>query len=71
MNQRNQDSIRKTVAGLLKLLYPQATAGAVSPDVLRELLAFALEMRQRVVDQLAAMKPAEFREIAFDFALSP
>jgi ATP-dependent Lon protease len=69
MNQRNQDSIRKTAAGLLKLLHPQLTAGDVPPDHLKEVLDFAVEMRKRVIDQLAAMKPTEFRDIAFDYNL--
>lgn len=69
MDQRNQDSIRKTAAGLLKLIYPQLKAGEVPPDKLKEVLDFAVEMRKRIIDQLAAMKPTEFRDIAFDYNL--
>ena len=69
MDQRNQDSIRKTAAGLLKLIYPQLKAGEVLPDKLKEVLDFAVEMRKRIIDQLAAMKPTEFRDIAFDYNL--
>jgi ATP-dependent Lon protease len=70
MNQRNQDSVRKTAAGMLKLLYPHLTAGDGSVQVLREVVEFSVEMRKRVIDQLALMKPTEFREIAFDFSLA-
>ena len=70
MNQRNQDSIRKTTAGLLKLLHPQHAAGEVPAVLLREILEFAVEMRKRVVDQLAVIKPAEFRDISFEFELA-
>ena len=70
MNQRNQDSIRKTAAGLLKLLYPQHAAGEVPAVLLKEILEFAVEMRKRVVDQLAVIKPAEFRDISFEFELA-
>jgi ATP-dependent Lon protease len=68
MNQRNQDSIRKTAAGLLKLLYPHLTAGDVSPESLKAVIDFAVEMRKRVIDQLAVMKPTEFQGILFDYA---
>jgi ATP-dependent Lon protease len=70
MNQRNQDSIRKTAAGLLKLLHPQHAAGEVPAVLLKEILEFAVEMRKRVVDQLAVIKPAEFRDISFEFELA-
>jgi len=70
MNQRNQDSIRKTAAGLLKLLHPQHAAGEVPAVLLKEILEFAVEMRKRVVDQLAVIKPAEFRDISFEFEVA-
>jgi ATP-dependent Lon protease len=57
---RNQDSIRKTTAGLLKLVYPHRDAESVRPDELRACLDLAIESRQRVLDQLARMTPAEF-----------
>jgi ATP-dependent Lon protease len=68
MTQRNQDSIRKTAAGLLKLLYPHLTAGDVPPESLKAVIDFAVEMRKRVIDQLAVMKPMEFQGILFDYA---
>src|SRR5438876_3796386 len=52
MNQRNQDAVKKTAAGLLKLLYPHLAAGEVPKQVMEAALAFAVEMRKRVVDQL-------------------
>jgi ATP-dependent Lon protease len=69
MNQRNQDSIRKTAAGLLKLLNPQHPPGEVPPALLKEILKFGVEMRKRVVDQLAVIKPTEFRDIPFDYVI--
>jgi predicted ATP-dependent Lon-type protease len=60
------DAVKKTVAGLLKLLYPHLAAGEVPMPVLTEALGFAVEMRKRVVDQLAVMKPAEFKDASFD-----
>ena len=57
---RNQDSIRKTTAGLLKLVYPRRDAESVRPDELRACLDLAIESRHRVLDQLTRMTPAEF-----------
>jgi predicted ATP-dependent Lon-type protease len=65
-----QDSIRKTAAGMLKLLHPHLTAGDAAAENLREILDFSVEMRKRVVDQLALMKPTEFRDISFEFRLT-
>jgi ATP-dependent Lon protease len=69
MNQRNQDAVKKTAAGLLKLLYPHLAAGEVAGTVLAPVLQFAVEMRKRVVDQLAVLKPAEFKDAGFDCTL--
>ncbi|MCG2658874.1 MAG: BREX system Lon protease-like protein BrxL [Kiritimatiellae bacterium] len=65
MTSRNQDAIKKTTAGMLKLLYPNMTADQVDADKVRALVAFAAEMRKRVVDQLAVMKPEEFGGVSF------
>lgn len=66
MNQREQDPIKKTAAGMLKLLYPQFSPGEVPKNVLDSVVAFAVEMRKRVIDQMAVMKPAEFQEVCFE-----
>jgi ATP-dependent Lon protease len=65
MNQRNQDAVKKTAAGMLKLLYPHLASGDIPRSVMQSVLVFAVEMRKRVVDQMAVMKPAEFQDIAF------
>jgi ATP-dependent Lon protease len=66
MNQRNQDSVKKTAAGMLKLLYPQFPAGDVPKSVMEPVLGIALEMRKRVIDQMKVIKPSEFQEVTFD-----
>lgn len=66
MNQRNQDAVKKTAAGMLKLLYPHFTPGEVPRTILEPVVSFALEMRKRVIDQMAVMKPAEFQDVLFD-----
>ena len=62
MTQRNQDAVKKTAAGLLKLLHPHLTVGEVPRSVMRA----AVEMRKRVMDQLAILKPGEFGEVSFE-----
>jgi ATP-dependent Lon protease len=69
MNRRNQDAVKKTAAGMLKLLYPHHIAGQVPRPIVEAVLRFATEMRKRVTDQLAAIKPTEFRDLTFDVEL--
>ena len=53
MTGRNQDAIKKTTAGLLKLLYPHRSPDTITRDELVPLLEIGIEMRKRVTDQLA------------------
>ena len=46
---RDQDGIRKTFSGLMKIIYPDKKA---TPDEIEELLKFAMEGRKRVKDQI-------------------
>jgi len=46
---RDRDGINKTFSGLMKILYP---SGEASKEEIEELLAFAIEGRKRVKDQL-------------------
>ena len=66
MTSRNQDAIKKTTAGMLKLLHPHMTADRVDVEKIRSLISFAAEMRKRVIDQLAVMKPEEFGNLDLD-----
>jgi ATP-dependent Lon protease len=67
MTGRNQDAIKKTTAGLLKLLHPHCTPEDITQDELVPLLEVAIEMRKRVTDQLAKMLPAEFGSVDYGF----
>jgi len=58
---RNQDAIRKTTAGLLKLIFPQRTVDDLQADELEMCTELAFECRQRVVEQLAIQAPGEFK----------
>lgn len=60
LGERNQTAVKKTAAGLLKLLYPHRTPDTIKEHELAPCLALANECRQRVVDQLAVMLPGEF-----------
>jgi len=48
---------------MLKLLHPQMVADRVDVEKVRYLVSFSAEMRKRVIDQLAVMKPEEFRDV--------
>jgi len=63
MTGRNQDALKKTTAGLLKLLFPHKTIETVTNHELRMCLELAIECRQRILDQLAIISPGEFRGV--------
>lgn len=64
LNARDVKAVRKTVSGLIKLLYPD---GAVSRDELAELLALAMEGRRRVKEQLKKMGSFEYHQTSFSY----
>jgi len=67
MTGRNQDAIKKTTAGLLKLLHPHRDPGSVTHAELAPLLEMAVEMRKRVTDQLAKILPTEFSGVEYAY----
>jgi ATP-dependent Lon protease len=71
MTGRNQDAIKKTAAGYLKLLYPHRSPETLRADEIGKLVDLAVEMRRRVTDQLAKMLPAEFGAIDYHHELVP
>lgn len=66
MTGRNQDAIKKTAAGLLKLLCPHRTPDDLKLEEIRGAVEMAVEMRKRVTDQLAVMLPGEFASVTFE-----
>jgi ATP-dependent Lon protease len=54
--------VRKTVSGLVKLIYPN---GELSKDELGELVELSLEGRRRVKEQLKKMGSFEFHQTSF------
>jgi ATP-dependent Lon protease len=64
LNARDRKAVRKTVSGLVKILFPH---GDASPDELAEILEFALEGRRRVKEQLKKMGSFEYYQTSFSY----
>jgi ATP-dependent Lon protease len=64
LNARDVKAVRKTVSGLVKLLYPH---GDVSKEDLAELVDLALEGRRRVKEQLKKMGSFEYHQTSFSY----
>ena len=64
LNQRDTIAVRRTVDGLLKLIYPN---GEFSKEDLEEILKVALEMRRRVKEQLKKLGGMEFYDVNFSY----
>jgi ATP-dependent Lon protease len=66
LNARDRKAVRKTVSGLMKILFPH---GEVTQDELAELLELALEGRRRVKEQLKKMGSFEYYHTSFSYTL--
>jgi len=64
LNQRDTIAVRKTVSGMLKLLYPH---GEFDRDDVAEVLKYALEGRRRVKEQLKKIGGMEFFDVHFSY----
>ncbi|MFP4160216.1 MAG: protease Lon-related BREX system protein BrxL, partial [Desulfobacterales bacterium] len=64
LNQRDVIAVRKTVSGLLKLLYPH---GEYDKAVVEKCLGYALESRRRVKEQLKKIGGMEFYDVHFSY----
>lgn len=64
LNQRDTNAIRKTVSGMLKLLYPH---GKFTKEEVSEVLEYALEGRRRVKEQLKKIGGMEFYDVMFSY----
>ena len=64
LNQRDVIAVRKTVSGLIKLIYP---TGNVTKDEVQEILEYALEGRRRVKEQLKKIGGMEFYDVHFSY----
>ena len=64
LKQRDVQGVRKTVSGLLKLLYP---GGEFGKEEVREVLTYALKVRRRVKEQLKKLGGMEFYDVHFSY----
>ena len=64
LNQRDTIAVRRTVSGLLKLLYPN---GEYDKEAVRRCLEYALEARRRVKEQLKKIGGMEFYDVHFSY----
>ncbi|HOK53609.1 MAG TPA: protease Lon-related BREX system protein BrxL [Armatimonadota bacterium] len=64
LNARDVKAVRKTVSGLMKLIYPD---GEVTKDELAEILDLAVEGRRRVKEQLKKMGSFEYHQTSFSY----
>lgn len=64
LKSRDVKAVRKTVSGLVKLIYPN---GEVSKGEVTELIELALEGRRRVKEQLKKMGSFEFHQTSFSY----
>ncbi|MGG1689425.1 protease Lon-related BREX system protein BrxL [Heyndrickxia ginsengihumi] len=64
LNQRDTTAVRKTVSGMVKLIYPN---GEFSKEDIEEILNYALEGRRRVKEQLKKIGGMEFYDVMFSY----
>jgi ATP-dependent Lon protease len=67
LNARDRRAVRKTVSGLMKILFPH---GEVSRAELSEILELAIEGRRRVKEQLKKMGSFEYYQTSFSYSNS-
>lgn len=64
LNARDVKAVRRTVSGLIKLIYPH---GEITREEMDELLELALEGRRRVKEQLKKMGSFEYHQTSFSY----
>lgn len=64
LNARDVKAVRKTVSGLVKLLYPH---GDFTKEELAEIVDIAMEGRRRVKEQLKKMGSFEYHQTSFSY----
>ena len=66
LNARDRKAVRKTVSGLMKIVFPH---GEVTQEELGEILELAIEGRRRVKEQLKKMGAFEYYHTSFSYTL--
>lgn len=66
---RDQRSLVRIGSGMLKLMFPHKTVETIEPSELKIVLDVAIDLRQRVLDQLAIISPGEFRDVKLKYLI--
>lgn len=69
MGQRDQRSLVRIGSGLLKLVFPHKNVDTIESNELKTVLDIAVDLRQRVLDQLAIISPGEFGGIRLSYCI--
>lgn len=64
LNARDRKAVRRTVSGMIKILHPH---GQISKEDMATLVAFAIEGRRRVKEQLKKMGSFNYHQTAFSY----
>lgn len=64
LNQRDTVAVRKTVSGMVKLIYPH---GEYTKEDIEEIIRYAMEGRRRVKEQLKKIGGMEFYDVMFSY----
>jgi len=64
LNARDVKAVRKTISGLVKLMYPH---GEITKEEFSEIVEMALEGRRRVKEQLKKMGSFEYHQTSFSY----
>ena len=64
LNARDRKAVRRTMSGMMKVLNPH---GEISKEEMASLLAFAIEGRRRVKEQLKKMGSFDYHQTAFSY----
>jgi len=64
LNARDRKAVRRTMSGMIKIIHPH---GQVSKEDMCVLLAFAIEGRRRVKEQLKKMGSFDYHQTAFSY----
>ena len=64
LNARDRKAVRKTISGMVKILYPH---GEPTREEVQELLELAMEGRRRVKEQLKKMGSFEYYQTSFSY----
>ncbi len=64
LNTRDRKAVRRTISGLMKIVYPH---GETSREELQEIVELAIEGRRRVKEQLKKMGSFEYYQTSFSY----